>query len=187
MEKRISKKTMVVILSVALLLTATVGVTLAFLVDETPSIDHNFVPVYVSCKVREEMNTELNIKTNVAVQNTGDITAYVRAAVVVTWISEESGSTYGGAPVKDKDYTADFATDGWIMGTDGFYYCTSPIASEGVTPILLRSIYPVSEQAPEGYILSVQIVASAIQADPAEAVTSAWKATVNSDGTITPQ
>ena len=187
MEKRISKKTVIVILSAALLLAATVGVTLAFLVDKTPSLDYNFVPVAVSCKVQENMDLETNTKTNVAVQNTGDIPAYVRAAVVVTWVSEESGSTYGGAPVQGRDYVAEFSSDGWKKGTDGFYYCTSPISPEGVTPILLNKIYPVAEKAPEGYVLSVQIVASAIQAEPAEAVVSAWRATVNSDGTVTPQ
>lgn len=188
MKNRMSMKMMTVILSVVLLVAATVGVTVAFLVDKTPSTDKTFVPVYVSCKVQETMDRTTNTKTDVAVQNTCDIPAYVRVAIVVTWVSEESGSTYGGAPVDGRDYVASFSDNGWIKGTDGFYYCTSPVAAEAVTPVLLRSIAPVDGKAPEGYVLSVQVVASAIQAEPAEAVTSAWKTvTVHNDGTIVPQ
>ena len=188
MKKIMSIKTIIIALSAVLLLAATVGVTVAFLVDKTPSTDTTFVPVYVSCKIQETFDSVTNTKTNVAVKNTGDIPAYVRATVVVTWVSEESGSTYGGAPVDGRDYIASFSDSGWKKGTDGFYYCTSPVAAEGATPILLSSIAPVDGKAPEGYVLSVQIVASAIQAEPAEAVTSAWKTvTVNNDGTIVPQ
>ena len=120
-------------------------------------------------------------------QNTGDIPAYVRAALVVTWVSQESGNTYGGAPVAGTDYTVTMGQSGWLQGSDGFYYCQSPIAASGTTPILINAISPLEGRAPEGYVLSVQIVASAIQAEPAQAVSSAWNGiTVHGDGTISP-
>ena len=183
MKKRIS-----VILAAVLLVAAAVGTTVAFLVDRTPSVENTFQPVAVSCRVLESFDAATNVKSNVSVQNTGDISAYVRAAVVVTWVSQESGSTYGGAPVAGTDYTVSMGESGWQQGADGFYYCNAPVAAGAATPTLINSIAPVAERAPEGYVLSVQIVASAIQAEPAEAVSTAWNGvTVQGDGTISPQ
>ena len=65
-----------------LLVTATVWTTVAFLVDRSPSLDNTFVPVAVACQVREDFDPTANVKSNVSVQNTGDISAYVRATVV---------------------------------------------------------------------------------------------------------
>ena len=186
MKKRISVKKTVLIVSAVLLVAVAIGTTTAFLVDETPPLTNTFQPVSVSCAVQERFDTATNVKQDVAVKNTGDIPAYVRATVVVTWVSLENGRTYGGAPVAGVDYTVVMGQSGWQQGSDGFYYCTAAIAAGGTTPILLTSVTPVEGAAPEGYRLSVQIVASAIQADPAEAVTSAWSGvTVRSDGTIT--
>ena len=188
MKQKISAKLMLIIVSAVLVLAVAVGATVAFLVDQTPSIDNTFVPVSVSCRVQEVFDTAANTKTNVTVQNTGDIPAYIRAVVVVTWVAEEGGTTYGGAPKAGVDYVAEFSDNGWAKGTDGFYYCTSPVSPNQSTPVLLNTASPVEGKAPEGYVLSVQIIASAIQAEPAEAITSAWKnVTVNTDGSITPQ
>lgn len=181
------KKRITLVLSMALLLAVAVGATVAFLVDKTPSVTNTFQPVSVSCRVQESFDTNTNTKRDVSVQNTGDIPAYIRVAVVVTWVSRESGNTYGGAPVAGTDYRMTLNENGWIQGTDGFYYCTTAIAAGDATPLLLTSVTPVDGQAPEGYRLSVQIVASAIQAEPAEAVQFAWGGvTVYDDGTIAP-
>ena len=183
MKKRIS-----VILAAVLLVAVAVGTTVAFLVDKTPSVENTFQPVAVSCNVVENFDAEANVKREVYVQNTGDISAYVRVALVVTWVSQESGTTYGGAPVWGTDYAVLLGDGGWQQGADGFYYCNAPVAAGDTTPILIRSIAPVTGRAPEGYVLSVQIVASAIQAEPAEAVSAAWNGvTVRGDGTISPQ
>lgn len=188
MKKRISVKLAVLLVSAVLLLGAAVGTTAAFLVDRTPSLNNTFVPVSVSCKVQESFDEATNTKTNVSVKNTGDIKAYIRAAIVVNWAFENGDSVYGGAPVSGIDYIAVFSENGWVKGSDGFYYCASPISSGGETPILIESVTPIAGKAPEGYVLSVNIIASAIQAEPADAVISAWRGiTVNSDGTIAPE
>ena len=188
MKKRISVKSVVLVVAAILLVSVVVGATVAYLVDKTPSLKNSFQPVAVTCLVQETYDSATKTKTDVSVKNTGDVSAYVRATVVVTWVSSDSGTTYGGAPELGTDYLAEFSSDGWIKGTDGFYYCTSPIAVGASTPILLKTASPVAGQAPDGYVLSVQIIASAIQAEPADAVTSAWTGvTVNSDGAIMPQ
>ena len=167
------KKRIAIILAAALLLVA-VSTTAAFLIDRTPPMTNNFKPVSVTCKVLETFDTEANVKSDVSVQNTGDISAYVRAMVVATWVSEENGNVYGTAPVWGEDYTVVEGQPGWEMGSDGFYYCNLVIAAGGKTPTLFSTVTPVDGRTPEGYRLAVQIIASAIQAEPAEAVKEAW-------------
>ena len=182
------KKRICLILAAMLLVTAAVGATVAFLVDETPSVENAFYPTFVTCQVQESFDANANVKKNVYVQNTGDVFAYIRVAVVVTWVDAQSGNTYGGAPVAGTDYTVTTGQEGWERGADGYYYCNAPVAAGDKTPILIDSIAPVEGRAPEGYVLSVQIVASAIQAEPADAVLAAWSGvTVYDDGTISPK
>ena len=181
------KKRIILVLSTVLLLAVTVGATVAFLVDQTPSLPNTFQPVSVACRVQEVFDANANTKRDVSVLNTGDISAYIRVALVVTWVSNTSGTTYGGAPVAGVDYQMTLNPSGWKQGTDGFYYCTTAVEAGDATPILVTSVTPVAGQAPEGYRLSVQILASAIQAEPAEAVQAAWSGmTVHTNGTITP-
>jgi hypothetical protein len=183
-NKHLSRKAIAWILAAAALLTMTVGITVAYLMAQTPSLANTFTPVAVKCEVLENFNTASNVKDNVKVKNTGDIPAYIRASIVINWVSG-SGSIYGGSPLLDEHYTVTLGANGWFRGTDGFYYYQSPVAAGDVTTNLIEIIQPVTGTAPEGYTLSVQILASAIQAEPANAVTSVWSAvTVNSDGTL---
>ena len=183
-SKRIPRRAIAWILTAAALLTVTVGVTVAYLMAQAPSLKNTFTPVTVKCEVEESFNPAGNVKDNVKVRNKGDIPAYIRASIVINWVSD-SGSIYGGAPVLGEHYTATFGANGWFQGTDGFYYYVSPVAAGDVTANLIDIIQPVANTAPEGYTLSVQILASAIQAEPVEAVRSVWPTvTVGDDGTL---
>ena len=53
-----------------------------------------------------------------------------------------------------------------------------------MTPILIKSCKPNDGRNPEGYALSVEILADAIQSEPAKAVKEAWGMTVQ-NGRIT--
>ena len=91
---RNSKKLIAIIVALVITLCAAGGVTLAYILTETPDVENSFVPVNVSCEVIETFTgTE---KSNVSVKNTGDITAYVRATFVVMWMADD-GSVYGAA------------------------------------------------------------------------------------------
>ena len=181
-KKRLTKGT-VILLCVILSVCVAAGTTLAFIFAKAPSVTNEFEPVFVSCSVEESFAN--NVKSNVKVKNTGDIAAYIRAYVVINWVSEEDGSINGTSPVKDADYTITYSGD-WILGSDGFYYFADPISPNAATDILIeRASLSPNAEAPEGYVLSVQIIASAIQAQPAEAVYSAWGATVT-NGRLTP-
>lgn len=170
-RRRRSRKPTLLMLALAILLVAVVGTTIAYLFTNTGSITNTFTPASVTTKITEDFKN--NVKDNVQVQNTGDVEAYIRAAVVVTW-QDDSGNVYPTAPVEGTDYTVTYPGNGWVKHTDGYYYYTSPVAAGASTGILLTDCKPVEGMTPEDYHLVVEILASAIQSKPANAVTEAW-------------
>lgn len=180
------KKSAALLLAMVLIVTVGVGSTLAYLMDNSTAVTNTFTPTKVSCVVDEDFDGIA--KTNVKIKNTsdtGDVPAYIRAAVVVTWKDAINGNVYGQKPLQDTDYSINLSLnttqneDVWIQGADGFYYFTSPVPVDGFTNILIHSCEPVADKAPSGYHLSVEIVAEAIQAKPTEAVTSSWSSGVS--------
>ena len=175
--RKFSKKTIVLMVSLALLLCVGVGGTLAFLMDVTGPITNIFKPSQVSTFVDEdETSFASGVKSKVKIQNTGDTTAYIRAAVVVTW-KDANGNVYG-QPVKTGDYTMSLGS-GWVKHTDGFYYWTQPVEANATTGNLITSCTPVAGKAPSGYNLSVEIIASGVQyegtkTNGTKAVVDAW-------------
>jgi hypothetical protein len=182
-HKRKGRKPFILLLaSLVLLAAVSAGTAMAFLTAKTAPEENTFTPSKVACQVIETF--EDNVKSHVTVKNTGDTAAYIRAAVVVTWLKDDgSGHTAAAQPVEGTDYTLTYAKDaGWIQGDDGYWYYTRPVDSLGGTGVLIQECRPVHEKA--GYILSVEIVASAVQSEPPEAVGQAWGVTVAADGTI---
>ena len=170
-RRRRNRKPTLLMLALAILLVAVVGTTIAYLFTNTGSIANTFTSASVTTEITEDFKN--NVKDNVQVQNTGDVEAYIRAAVVVTW-QNDVGEVYPTAPVEDTDYTVTYPGNGWVKHTDGYYYYTSSVAPDKSTGVLLTSCQPVEGMTPEDYHLVVEILASAIQSKPANAVTEAW-------------
>ncbi|MBS6311319.1 MAG: hypothetical protein KH842_08845 [Firmicutes bacterium] len=192
-QLRRPKRLATLLVSLLLVLGVAVGGTVAFLSTRTDSKENTFTPSRVTCEVTETFNN--NVKSNVAVKNTGDTTAFIRAAINVTWMKDaEAGTEYNAAdqtvsekvPLKDTDYSITFAENTkWIKGADGYYYYQLPVDPQGSTGELIKEC-KLQENAsvPDGYHLSVEIVASAIQSAPYSVVQSMWHVTVE-DGIIT--
>ena len=181
-RRRRTQRPTLLLAALVLIFGALVGSTVAFLVADTQTVTNTFNPAKVTVDVPEDFDK--NVKDNVKVKNTGDINAFVRAAVVVTW-QDDSGSVHPTVPVAGTDYTVTFpANTGWVKHTDGFYYYTTAVAPDTETGILLTNCMPAEGKAPEGYHLSVEILASAIQSEPTSVVAEAWKVSVNADGTL---
>lgn len=192
-QLRRPKRLATLLVSLLLVLGVAVGGTVAFLSTRTDSRENTFTPSKVTCEVTETFKN--NVKSNVAVKNTGDTTAFIRAAINVTWMKDaEAGTEYDAAnqtvsakvPVKDTDYSITFAKNtNWIKGADGFYYYKLPVAPQGSTEVLIEECkLQGNASVPDGYHLSVEIVASAIQSAPDSVVQSMWHVTV-ADGKIT--
>lgn len=187
---KLNKKKIVLLVSLALLLIG-VGSTLAYLFDVTNPVINEFTPSEVTCDVVETVDND--VKTNVMIHNTGNTDAFIRAAIVVNW-ANGNGDVYGKTPVQSTDYVMELdLQNGWTAGNDGFYYWTKPVAANDdandndLTGVLIKEVKLADGKvAPEGYALSVEILCSAVQNEPAAAV-EAWSNglyTVDANGNL---
>lgn len=187
-------RSFVLVVSVLVLLVGIVGASVAYLSMKTGEVKNQFTYGKVSCEVLEDFDG--TVKNNVRIKNTGNIPAYIRARVVVTW-KNENGDIYGTKPVlgsaadednKNYDYSFDYNPNWICMTTDSgglYFYFPDPVDLDKETDKMLYN-FKKGENAnvPEGYDLSVEILADAIQSQPAKAVEEAWGVTVD-NGRIT--
>ena len=159
----------------------TIGSVASYLTSRTEPVTNEFVPAKVTCQVEETF--ESGVKSDVTIRNTGNIDAYIRAAVIINFVSGD-GKVLAAAPQEGTDYVIVWSSHGWEKGSDGYWYHKKTVAPDNLTSVLVESASAIS--APRGYRLDIQIVASAIQSDPYRAVQEAWGITpVN--GELSPQ
>lgn len=167
------KRSGILLAAVIVLLAGAVGGTWAFLVAQSEPVQNNFTYAHVRCTIDEKF--ENGVKSDVKIQNTGDISAYIRARIVVTW--KDASGNVSAVPVKNTDYTIAFNEKDWTQ-QGGYWYCNTAVDATGFTPVLITECKKTSNaNVPDGYNLSVEILADAIQSEPASAVTEAWKYT----------
>lgn len=182
--KRVGSGFVLLILAVVL----AIGGTLAYIIANTEEVKNKFTPGEVRCEVLEDFDKIT--KSNVRIKNTGNTAAYIRATYVVTW-QKEDGTVNAKMPVAKTDYTIKFADDSdWIQIGDYWYYTLPVLPFEagvetGETGVLIASCKLAEGAAvPTGYHLSVEIIASAIQSEPASVVAEKWHVAVD-NGEIT--
>ena len=157
---KLNKRSVALLLSLAVLLTVAVGATVAFLVDKDNSVTNTFTPSKVDCEVLKEAGVY-------TVKNTGDTQCYIRVAIVVT-------QKNGDAISITKPLATIKPDAGWLLGADGYYYYTKPLAvysSQTINDAITSGIVVTAENG------HVEILASAIQAT-AEAVEDWSKDTI---------
>ena len=162
------KKAVVLAVLTLCLAAIVIGTTLAFIIVRTNSIKNQFDPP----------NLDINIIEGNNIKNTGDVPVYVRAVVVANWVDGE-GAILSEQPTAG-DYTLTIA-DGWVQGADGFYYHTAPLASQTQDTLITTATQTTTKA---GYTLRVQVLASAIQPTPVDAVQNSWGVTVGNDGNL---
>lgn len=188
-------KSKAMLVSLLLIIGITVGGTLAYIVADSGPVKNTFTPSEVTTTVDEDVSN--GVKTSVRIKNTGDTTAYIRAAVVITW-QDKNGNILGEKPVEDTDYDIDYANvvepgaNRWIKGADGFYYWTSPVLSEDetstncMTGVLINNCEAKQTKTigtgadAVTYSLAVEIIGSGIQSVPASVVVEEWSSGVSS-------
>lgn len=164
------------IISLLVLLTVTVGGTLAYLVADTKPVVNTFTPSHVDCTVTEDFNGI--VKSNVNVTNTGDIDAYLRVKLVSYRVNAGGQHIGGEAPVKDFELGAN-----WVKH-DGYYYYTLPVkpTEQPITDLsdnIELQEYLVTSDDPDGGKQVIEVMAEAIQAEPAKAVGEAWGVSIS--------
>lgn len=172
------KREFVLVMSVALLILGVVGGSLAYLFTSTEDVVNTFTPADVTPTINEDFDGD--VKSNVTVTNSGNTDAYIRAAVVITWV-DEAGNVVANAEGHTYECNYNLTADGWFVGEDGFYYYSKPVAAKNSTGVLINS---ARVTAGTEYQLNIEIMAQTIQAVPASVVENAWGVTVADNGTI---
>ena len=177
-QRRRQRQFITLLVSILLVFGIAVSGTIAFITMQTERKTNTFDPAQVSCEVMEEFNG--TVKSNVAVKNTGNTDAYIRAAVNITWMKDADASDQtvtARTPQNGTDYDITYLVNtGWIEGTDGYWYYQSTVVPGANTGTLIENCTRLATaNVPEGYHLSVEIVASAIQSSPETVVSAEWK------------
>ena len=167
-------KLAILFIAVVMLIGAVVGATVAFLVTETTPVTNTFEYAKVSCAVSETFIGAT--KENVQIQNTGTTDAYIRATYVVNWLNKDGSIApvpQGTIPNGYELSISENPDKAWTKGKDGYFYYLSPVAPGKSTADSLLNCTVTYPENPE-YTLSVEILATAVQSTPANAVADAW-------------
>ena len=166
------------VIATAVLLALAIGGTVAWLSTKDAPITNTFNPSHVSCSVTEEFDGK--IKSNVNVTNTSDIDAYIRVKLV-TYRTNDQGQHIGGTA----EIPAFTPGTGWVS-YGGYYYYTKPVAPNGSPENALISSITLtgSYNDADGGHQAIDVMAEAIQSEPARAVGQAWGVTI-SQGSVT--
>ena len=177
--RRPSRRAGTLLLSLLLLVTMTIGGTVAYLVAKSGAAENTFTPSYVSCEVTEKFDGET--KSDVNVENTGDTDAYIRVRLVTYRVNDKNERIGGTADIQK--FTLG---NGWVEH-GGYYYYTLPVAP-GEEPaadlIDSKGITLVEYKDADGGKQVIEVIAEAIQSAPDTAVENAWGVTVT-NGIIT--
>ena len=181
--KKFHKKSLALLVSVALLLTFAVSGTVAYLVDASGPVENQFKPASVTPSVTDSVSN--NVKSNVVIKNSGTAKAYIRVAIVGYWCDDKNNVVASWDLSDPQQGTFDSLTgSNWITGSDGYYYYSLPVAPGAETGSKLFNSYTVGTSPVNGAHLVMNLVVQSIQAEPSDAVKAAWGVTVSPDGTI---
>ena len=158
------KKLTLFLASAALILTVSVGGTVAYLITQSGEVTNTFSPATLPPTVVEDIDGA--VKKEVSIKNSGDVPAYIRADVIVTW-RNNAGEVYGTAPVENQDYSISIPGTDWVKGNDGYYYYTKPVTQGDSTAPLFTNAQLKTEtvKQPSDYKLSIEVISQTIQAN----------------------
>ena len=171
-RRRVMRNRAILVIAVAALVCALGAAgAVAFLIDNTAPVKNAFTPSKVECEVKEpDWTDDVSVeKKNVSVTNTSNIPAYIRVALVANYADAD-----GNLSPVNPAYTLIWNENDWYLAADGYYYCKAAVAPGDDTPVLIRSCS--AEGVPAGYHFELQVIASAIQSAPFDAVSEAWGA-----------
>ena len=167
-RKRLNKRTLVLLTSLALLIGIAAGATAAYIFTNSAQVTNTFEPARVDCAVQESFDGAS--KSEIKIQNTGNVDAYIRVRLLYNWVNDKDEIVTKPA---NYSYTAPSATDlgeGWFASNNRYYYEYMVKPQETTTVLTNVAITP--SPADGKYRLRVDVIAEAIQAKPKDAVSS---------------
>lgn len=177
-KKRNLNKLQLLILSLLVVTTVTVGGTVAYLTTKTEPVTNTFTPSKVTGEVTENFDGE--VKKNIQVKNTGDIAVYVRVKLVTYRVNEKNEHIGGVATIPDFTLGTD-----WVKHGE-YYYYTVPVEPNHSSASLTdkNGIKLREYDDADGGKQVIEVMAEVIQSEPAEAVGEAWGVTISA-GSVT--
>ena len=120
-HRRLKKPVKLILILSSLLLTVclSIGTTYAYLLSRSETVTNTFTPGTAGNTIEETFNNDE--KKDVKVTNTGNINAFIRATIVITWQNKE-GVVYPVLPVKDIDYYITLNPENGWLEDNGIYY-----------------------------------------------------------------
>ena len=166
-KKRNLNKLQLLILSLLVVTTVTVGGTVAYLTTKTEPVTNTFTPSKVTGEVTEDFSG--TVKKDIKVQNKGDIAVYVRVKLVTYRVNEDKQHIGGNATIP-----------GFTLGTNwvehnGYYYYTVPVdPGKNTSSLNSTDITLQKYDDADGGKQVIEVMAEMIQSVPDTAVEDAW-------------
>ena len=169
-----------IVMATVLLLALAIGGTVAWLSTKSAPITNTFLPSQVACKVTEDFDSNTGEKTNVNVENTGDIDAFIRVKLV-TYRTNNAGEHIGGTATLPP-----FRLGKNWEEYKGYYYYTLPVAAGGRPEANLTDSMTLTKdyQDADGGHQAIDVMAEAIQSVPEAAVKDAWGLSIDKNGNL---
>lgn len=176
-----ARKTATLLVAIVLLLGVAVGTTVAYLIDKTNEIKNEFEYAKTDVTVTEHFNG--TTKSNVQVKNESNIPVYIRATYVANWV-DAAGNIVTSVPTGYSITKTENPNGTWVEGKDGYFYYPTPVQpNDSTAGSLLTCGVTYPAENPE-YTLSVEILATAIQSEPKDAVEAVWPVKVEENKTL---
>lgn len=158
------------------------GVSLAWLISQTSPIVNTFTLGQVDVEIHEGFNSGNTAKTSIIIRNPNNsqnVDAYVRVALIPMIVDEHNEIQGEQVSLDQLGFTLN--TTDWFKGNDGYYYYKNilPVGRE-TTSLISSSINLTFNDKP----VRLDVIADAVQARPAAAVTQVWPVSVNEGGTL---
>lgn len=169
---------------IVLLLSASIGGTLAYLADTSGPVENVFSPPTVDVTVTD--NVVNNTKKDVTITNGSSFPVYIRVAIVANW-RDADGKIVKVWETGEGTFNS-LAPSPWVL-FNGIYYYTEPVAANSAIPAdktLFQSFTYEDSIKPEGAAyLEMDLLVQAVQSSPVNAVQDVWGVTITKDS-VTP-
>ncbi len=163
-----TNKTLLLVVAALLLVVASIGGTLAWLTSTPGALMNTFELGKVPISINETFDKAT--KSEVTVENTGNVPAYIRVALVPVWRDKDGNGTGLYADLSQCNYALNLGTesDQWTYNpTDNYYYYNSSIDAEDETENLIVSLTVKDDldTVYSGKHFELQVLAQSIQAE----------------------
>ena len=168
---------------IALILTASIGGTIAYLTTHTGPVENTFTAPTTDVDITDEVEGE--VKKDVVITNKSSYPVYIRVAIVANW-RDAAGNIV--APWMNTASEGEFAGlpgEYWVKYGD-YYYYTLPVAAGQTTGAPLFTSYtigtkPNDAEGNQAAYLEMDLLVQAVQAEPADAAKELWGVAISQD------